>query len=88
MRIFHPRWMALAALSIAIALLPQLAALSPENRKVTTEHIVHEARASTVYQTLLQALKPKVLQRARVQARSPVETPPTAYLPYPPPPNY
>ncbi|KAL9003274.1 MAG: hypothetical protein Q9188_003833, partial [Gyalolechia gomerana] len=95
MRIFQPRWMALAALSVAIALIPQLAALNPEKPNITTEHVVQgaqsqteDARASIVYQNLLQALNPRVLQRARVQPRSPVETPPTEYLPYPPPPNY
>ncbi|KAL8941656.1 MAG: hypothetical protein Q9216_002119 [Gyalolechia sp. 2 TL-2023] len=102
MRIFHPRWLALAILSIAIALIPASAALSPDapntTTTTTTEHTLvqggsvqsqaENAQTSIIYQNLLQALTPKILQRARIQERSPVETPPTAYLPYPPPPDY
>lgn len=88
--------MVVAALSIAVALLPQPAVSSPEKPNVTAELIGEEVsqfksqddRASIIYNNLLQAYKPKTLQRAQILPRTPVETPPTEYLPYPPPPNY
>ncbi|KAL8767118.1 MAG: hypothetical protein Q9209_006280 [Squamulea sp. 1 TL-2023] len=91
MRIFQPYWMALSATLISIAIIPQLLAQNGD----ITENIVHrnaKPPASTpnpkILQTLIQRLTPKILLRSPVQPRSPVETPPTAYLPYPPPSNY
>ncbi|KAI4189057.1 MAG: hypothetical protein L6R41_001724 [Letrouitia leprolyta] len=96
MRIFRLSWLAIAARFIAIALLPQLAASTAGTSNITAELVSQEApqittedaRASVIYQNLLEAYKPKTLQRAQVLPRAPVETPPTEYLPYPPPPNY
>ncbi|KAL8841350.1 MAG: hypothetical protein Q9170_000981 [Blastenia crenularia] len=96
MRAFHPRYMALAALSISVTLIPQLLALDPENATLnlntTQQAEADHPQTSTILQSILLGLKPRILkQRLRqvqVQPRSPAETPPTEYLPYPPPPDY
>ncbi|KAI4119908.1 MAG: hypothetical protein LQ345_000166 [Seirophora villosa] len=94
MRILRPHWLALSAIPFAIALIPKSAAPSPPEQQ---PHLIRKAihlvgnpppsattdpQSPATMQNLLLRLKPKLLQR------SPVETPPTAYLPYPPPPNY
>ncbi|KAL9000861.1 MAG: hypothetical protein Q9169_000616 [Polycauliona sp. 2 TL-2023] len=79
--------MALCACLIIGALIPQLLAYKSDSR----EKIVYESPEPTqteILRSLLKRLTPTFLQRTRVQARSPWETPPTAYLPYAPPPDY
>ncbi|KAI4097111.1 MAG: hypothetical protein LQ344_000520 [Seirophora lacunosa] len=94
MRILQPHWLALSAIPFAIALIPKSAAPStPEQQPHLIKKAIHlvgnpppsaktDPQSPATLQNLLLRLKPKLLQR------SPVETPPTAYLPYPPPPNY
>ncbi|KAL8907838.1 MAG: hypothetical protein Q9207_001161 [Kuettlingeria erythrocarpa] len=98
MRIFRPRWLLLSAIPFAIALISKPASPSAEEGphllKVATNlerqpsSPSNAPSSSSLFRTLLLRLTPNLLQRSPVQARSPVETPPTAYLPYPPPPNY
>ncbi|KAL8804522.1 MAG: hypothetical protein Q9182_002530 [Xanthomendoza sp. 2 TL-2023] len=84
--------MALSAALISIALVPQLFAQDgDETQKTIPRHPEPPAAAARTFdilKILLRDLTPKMFQRSRLQPRSPVETPPTAYLPYPPPPNY
>ncbi|KAI4228249.1 MAG: hypothetical protein L6R36_001752, partial [Xanthoria steineri] len=90
MRLFHPRWMALCATLIVAALIPQLLAQNGENRENISYEDPKPAPNPRIpnLKTLLDHLTTKLLRRSRIQPRIPTETPPTAYLPYPPPPNY
>ncbi|KAL8964392.1 MAG: hypothetical protein Q9183_004480 [Haloplaca sp. 2 TL-2023] len=88
MRFFQPRWMALSAIVIPLLLIAQLVSPIPEKRIIDLPH--EDPKPSRTFnfdklQGLLHKITPRFLQ---LEPRTPVETPPTAYLPYPPPPDY
>ncbi|KAL8928479.1 MAG: hypothetical protein Q9208_001713 [Pyrenodesmia sp. 3 TL-2023] len=96
MRLFRPHWLILSAVPFAIALISKPpASPSPDEEPHLLKKAIHldpqpqpqpspspNPASSPLLQNILFRLTPKLLQR------SPVETPPTAYLPYAPPPNY
>ncbi|KAL8952522.1 MAG: hypothetical protein Q9222_001552, partial [Ikaeria aurantiellina] len=101
MRIFQPQWMALSAVLIPIALNPAFAK-DPNQVKTTTGNNNTTLQSSSalsaadpkatavLLESILHNLTPKRFIRSTrsLEIRAPVETPPTQFLPYPPPPGY
>ncbi|KAL9598769.1 MAG: hypothetical protein Q9219_004266 [cf. Caloplaca sp. 3 TL-2023] len=96
MRIMQPRWMVLAAISVFVALSPQPTAegtgttdAAQNGTQPASSSHVDDPQGLDNLQTLLKGLRHRVLRHSQLlEPRVPVETPPTEYLPYPPPPNY
>ncbi|KAL8713860.1 MAG: hypothetical protein Q9220_002005 [cf. Caloplaca sp. 1 TL-2023] len=100
MRIFQPQWVALTAVLIPIALNPSLASdtkqdssandSNNENTTLQSSLSTPDPKATAILlESILQKLTPKRLRSTRsLELRAPVETPPTQFLPYPPPPGY
>ncbi|KAL8780573.1 MAG: hypothetical protein Q9194_000844 [Teloschistes cf. exilis] len=88
MRMSQAHSKAKPAVFIALLLSPQTVSPSPEKRLLDLrqeQSIAKHAPGSVKIQAHLQTF---VLEGSRPEPRSPIETPPTEYLPYPPPPNY
>ncbi|KAL9584141.1 MAG: hypothetical protein Q9212_002300 [Teloschistes hypoglaucus] len=88
MRMSKAHVKAIPAVFIALLLSPQTVSPSPERRLLDLRQeqpIAKHPQDSVEIQALLQTL---ILKGSRPEPRSPIETPPTEYLPYPPPPNY
>ncbi|KAL8693991.1 MAG: hypothetical protein Q9218_001290 [Villophora microphyllina] len=88
MQMSQAHFTAVCAILIPLLIGPQLVSTTPEKRNINLRQEQSNAEDPpdlVKIQTLLRSL---VLSGSQLEPRSPIETPPTEYLPYPPPPNY
>ncbi|KAI4252923.1 MAG: hypothetical protein LQ352_003995, partial [Teloschistes flavicans] len=88
MRISKAHLNAIYALFTALLLNPRTVSPSLEKRILHLRQEQPNAKYAPDFVKIQVLLRALILKGSRLEPRSPIETPPTEYLPYPPPPNY